>query len=305
VVEIGVIHLVRRKNGIEPFKKFLDSYLEHPAGVPHDLVLIFKGFRGDRDIREYDELLKEIPHKRLFTGDYGFDVAPYFLAVKLLDYRYFCFLNSFSRILSEGWLARLRHWVGMDGVGLVGATGSYLSFATSNLERNHSLSSLGTLARLRWRIRHVFSEANLRLITLRASAWLLGTVGLWAPGRHFPTFPNYHIRTNAFMASRATLSLIRVWPMIFKLSAFLFESGHDSLTNQVIRLGLRPLVVTRDGNAYEKEQWHLSNTFRQAMQQDLLVADNQTHAYEKANGEGRIAMCRQVWGPFARPPLEA
>jgi hypothetical protein len=93
--------------------------------------------------------------------------------------------------------------------------------------------------------------------------------------------------------------------MIFKLSAFLFESGNDSLTNQVIRLGLRPLVVTRDGNAYEKEQWHLSNTFRQAMQQDLLVADNQTHAYEKANGEGRIAMCRQVWGPFARPPLEA
>jgi len=305
VVEIGVIHLVRRKNGIEPFKKFLDSYLAHPAGVPHDLVLIFKGFRDDRDITEYVELSKAIPHKRLFTRDYGFDVAPYFQAVKLLDYRYFCFLNSFSRILGEGWLANLRHWVGADGVGLVGTTGSYQSFATTNFERNQRLSTLGPLARLRWRIRHVFSEVKLRLITLRTSAWILGTVGLWTPARHFPTFPNYHIRTNAFMASRATLRLIRVWPMIFKLSAFLFESGYDSLTNQVIRLGLKPLMVTREGKAHEKEQWHLSNTFRQAMQQDLLVADNQTDAYEKANVEGQIAMSQQAWGPFARPPLEA
>jgi len=34
MTEVGVVHLVRRKNGIAPFARFLASYREHPAGVP-------------------------------------------------------------------------------------------------------------------------------------------------------------------------------------------------------------------------------------------------------------------------------
>ena len=186
-------------------------------------------------------------------------------------------------------------------MGLVGATGSYQSFTTNNLERSRMLSTLGPVARLRKRIKHVLNDVNPRLITLRTAAWVLGGLGLWDPARYFPAFPNYHIRTNAFMASRETLTKIRVWPMAFKLPAFVFESGHESLTNQIIRLGLRPLVVARTGEAFEKEQWHLLNTFRQAMQENLLVADNQTDAYEETDVEGRIDLSRQAWGPFARP----
>ena len=89
--------------------------------------------------------------------------------------------------------------------------------------------------------------------------------------------------------------------MIMKLSAFAFESGHNSLTNQILRLGLRPIVVTRTGEAFEKEEWHLSDTFRQAVQQNLLIADNQTNAYEKSGGGERVDLSRQAWGPFARP----
>ncbi len=301
MVEVGVVHLVRKKNGIAPFEKFLGSYLERPAGLPHDLVLIFKGFRRRRGTEEYDRLLAGIPHKRLFMYDYGFDLTSYFMAVERLGYRYFCFLNSFSRILDVDWLIKLRRWIAAEGVGLVGATGSYESFTATHLERSRMLSTLGPMARLRWRIEHVLNNVNPQLVMLRAAAWALGGLGLWDPARYFPAFPNYHIRTNAFMASRETLSQIRVWLMAFKLSAFVFESGHESLTNQIIRLGLRPLVVARTGEAFEKEQWHLSNTFRQAMQENLLVADNQTDAYEEANAEGRMELSRQAWGPFARP----
>ena len=301
MVEIGVVHLVRKKNGIAPLEKFLASYLKYSAGIDHDLVLIFKGFQPGQITEGYDRLLAGVPHKRLFVHDTGFDLTSYFEAIKCLEYRYFCFLNSFSRILADDWLRKLHRWVTAEGVGLVGATGSYQSFTTNHHERNRRLSALGTATRFRQRIKHVISDVNPRLIALRTASWVLGGLGLWDPARYFPAFPNYHIRTNAFMASRETLTQIRIWPMVFKLSAFIFESGNESLTNQIIRLGLRPLVVARTGEAFEKERWHLSNTFRQAMQENLLVADNQTDAYEESGVDARIDLSRQAWGPFARP----
>ena len=301
MVEVGVVHLVRKKNGIAPFEKFLASYIEHSAGVSHDLVLIFKGFNTARNTDQYDRLLTGVPHQRLYMSDYGLDIAPYFAAVRRLEYRYFCFLNSFSRILAVDWLAKLRNWIAAEGVGLVGATGSYESFATNYLERGRMLSTLEPLARLRWGFKHLLDDGNQQLLALRVAAWALAGLGLFDPSRYFPAFPNYHIRTNAFMASRETLIQIRVWRMVFKLSAFVFESGRNSLTNQIIGLNLRPLVVARTGEAFEKERWHLSNTFRQSAQENLLVADNQTDAYQQADIEGRTALSRLAWGPFARP----
>jgi hypothetical protein len=34
--EVCVVHLVRACNGIEPLKRFLTSYTQHPAGMKHD-----------------------------------------------------------------------------------------------------------------------------------------------------------------------------------------------------------------------------------------------------------------------------
>ena len=93
---------------------------------------------------------------------------------------------------------------------------------------------------------------------------------------------------------------MRLKPVLFKLSAYMFESGRDSLTGQIMRLGLRPLLVGRDGAAYEKEDWHRANIFRQGKQQDLLVADNQTDAYEAAAIRHRAELAHQAWGRFAR-----
>ena len=58
---ISVAHLVRRKNGIEPFRRFLASYLENSAGVDHNLLIIYKGFSRKSDIVPYEELLREVP----------------------------------------------------------------------------------------------------------------------------------------------------------------------------------------------------------------------------------------------------
>jgi hypothetical protein len=74
-----------------------------------------------------------------------------------------------------------------------------------------------------------------------------------------------------------------------KLSAYKFESGKESLTNQVRNLGLRVLVVGRDGQAYDPEHWHRSNTFWQSREENLLVADNQTEFGPPANYFGQQA----------------
>ena len=109
------------------------------------------------------------------------------------------------------------------------------------------------------------------------------------------------VRTNAFMASRETLARVHIGPVFFKLSAFVFESGRDSLTNQLMRLGLRPVLVGRDGTGYEKEQWHVANIFRQGNQENLLIADNQTDLYAAAGAEDRVELSRLAWGAYSRP----
>lgn len=301
VAEVGVVHLVRRKNGPEPFERFLASYRKHPAGMPHDLILIFKGFSNGRGTQVYDRLLADVPHRRMYLADYGFDLRPYFKTVATLEHRYLCFLNSFSRILDDDWLAKLHRWASADGVGVVGATASYQSFSTDSAERRQMLQKMDFAERLNWRVRHVFKDRQLNLVVQRAAAWVLGGLGVWDPARYFPPFPNYHVRTNAFMASRDTLARIRIGPVFFKLSAYMFESGRDSMTGQIMRFGLRPLVVGRDGRAYEKERWPLANTFWQGRQEDLLVADNQTDAYTKADFERKTELSKFAWGSFARP----
>jgi hypothetical protein len=298
--EIGVVHLVRRANGMAPFERFLQSYRAHPAGAEHELLLLFKGF-GAAPPAEYESLLAGLPHRALALPDRGYDLEPYFKAAASYEHRYFCFFNSFSRILAPDWLAKLRAPLAARSVGVVSASGSYQSFATGYAERERELATLSLRARIAWRMRHIAGETTFAGRAQRAAAWALGAVGLWHPGRHFPPFPNYHVRTNAFMASREALAGIRVRPLLFKLNALALESGNHGLTMQLLRAGLQPMVVDRQGAAFEKEKWHLSNTFRQSRQEGLLVADNQTETYERADAATRATLCRQAWGEFARP----
>ena len=102
--DICVVHLVRKKNGMEPFRLFLESYLKYPAGVDHDLLILYKGFYRKADISPFEELLKDVPHSFLMVADFGFDLRPYFVAAEKHDSKYFCFLNSFSVVLDKDWL---------------------------------------------------------------------------------------------------------------------------------------------------------------------------------------------------------
>jgi hypothetical protein len=284
-----VVHLVRFANGVAPLRRFLDSYGRHPAGVSHDLLLLFKGFEPSLP-DEYEELLKGIPHQRRFISDRGFDVDAYFGLARTHEAAAFCFLNSFSVILADGWLAHLHRALVEHDAGMVGATGSWQSLATADADMRMAAFSkqAGYPA---WKRRLLEWLPFLRRLVPAVRRQLLQ--GMFGP------FPNHHLRTNAFMIQRATVLDVRLAPLRLKFDAYRFESGKHGLTAQVLGMGKAVLVVGRDGAAYDRDNWHLSNTFWRRNQENLLVADNQTRSYENSDPDLRAVYSALAWGAWA------
>jgi hypothetical protein len=282
--QICVVHLVRAHNGIEPFRHFIESYRANPGGVEHDLLIVFKGFNQPQDTAEYRELLSPFDYSTLDVSDEGFDVTAYFAAAKRYaeEYRYFCFLNSFSVIQDSGWLNKLYAQISRPGIGLVGATGSWQSHRGR--------------AKL-WQIPlyvliHQYRKYGYKACwKISAASFQFGQL-LWDCN----PFPNYHVRTNAFMISCETVKKIECRKMKSKLDAHRFESGKNGLTSQILKMGKTILVVGKDGIGYEKEKWHDSRTFWNVDQENLLVADNQTRDYQCGEADRRRYLSNIAWG---------
>jgi vancomycin permeability regulator SanA len=54
--------------------------------------------------------------------------------------------------------------------------------------------------------------------------------------------------------------------------------------------------VGRDGRVFEIENWGTSNIFRQGKQENLLVADNQTRQYDRAEDGEKKYLTEVAWG---------
>ncbi|MDX6271363.1 MAG: hypothetical protein QOD28_2586 [Acidobacteriota bacterium] len=266
------------------------SYREHPAGVAHELLLLCKGFgaAAQQLPEDYGALARDVPHRLLFVADEGFDIAPYFVAARELDYRRFCFLNSFSRLLDAGWLAKLSAHAEDEGVGVVSATGSYESHYT-NLARE--LRPAQYLRRAAYGIRHGGRPQE------TVGDYLSRRQELRAARAAFDPFPNQHVRTNAFVIARDVMLGLKVGAIRNKMDAAAFESGRAGLTRQLSAKGFaRALVVGRDGAAYPPERWRESRTFRSGGQINLLVADNRTRQYAEADAPTKVFLEQCAWG---------
>lgn len=274
--DICVVHLVRAKNGLEPFKLFLTSYRLNRGGIEHDLLLIFKGFHKNVSLSNYLKLLEGIPYKSVYMRDFGFDINGYFLAARTFNYKYYCFLNSFSTLLDSEWLLKLYLHIKKPDVGVVGATGSYESYYTNILKGQEN----NEVVRLR--------------LLRRAGRWLARTKHKY----YFEPFPNYHIRTNGFMIAGTVMKRLRHGLILTKMDAHRFESGRNSMTKQIFAMSLNAIVVGKNGKGFGKEDWYKSETFRQGDQNNLLIADNRTNTYLRASPEQKKLMAVITWGPL-------
>jgi hypothetical protein len=123
--QIAVLYLARKAEGLDAFRTFMCSYATHPAGIDHDLVVIFKGYDGGSDLEGARSVFSSFQHISMEVSDEGFDLGSYLEATKRLTHEYICCLNTFSKILSENWLKKLYSHSILPDVGIVGATGSY------------------------------------------------------------------------------------------------------------------------------------------------------------------------------------
>lgn len=272
VSDICVAHLVRKKNGLEPFRHFLTSYLELPAGVDHDLLILYKGFYRKSDIAPYEQLLNNIPHSCLMFADFGFDLRPYFVATEKYRSQYFCYLNSWSVIQDKDWLLKLYRHINQPGVGLVGATG-WPSVPPALLPPNKN--------RPLWR--RLLMPLVWKLIRYRY-------------GMYYDYAPQYYIRTNGFIIARENMMRIHRGLILTKMHTCRLESGKNSITKQVEKMGLKCLVVGKNGVSYDKKEWHISHTFWSGAQDNLLISDNLTRKFDIASVEDRQEYEFFAWG---------
>lgn len=307
-MSLCLVHLVWAPAGAAPLDAFVDTYERHPAGVDHELVLVCNGFDGREDA--HAAVARAAPHAAaIIVLDVPVvDIAAYAAAAQAVGHELLCCVNSYGRILADGWLAKLVGPVRDGDSALAGSSASYASLLSLAAFQAGLPSAYGRILRPLERPAEGLRELELqqaaaspgghrgagmrRLAHVRSLRRLM--VG-------FSRFPAHHIRTNAFAVRRDLFLHAGSGRVRDKVDAWRFESGSRSLTRAATRAGRPPLVVGADGEVYPPEQWPHSATFWQDDQENLLVADNQTRLYDEGDVGRRELLARLAWGPEARP----
>jgi hypothetical protein len=312
---LAVVHLIWGPFGPLPLRRFVQSYRAHPAGTEHELVILLNNVAA----HQRGDLLAElegVPHRVLDLAEPVQDLAAYVQAAHQLEHKRLCFLNSHSEILVPDWLTKLDRALDQPHAGLVGATGSWASTRSWVMHSFFLRTPYRGCIPGRRIAREQFLAIELErdgipvadspeLVrrtlgdSLRTKLRTLPDMPIQIFG--FEGFPAYHLRTNAFMAARATLGKVCTRRIETKMDAYRLENGRHSLTRQVQAIGLRTLVVTSDGTTYDHEQWPLSRTLWQGDQENLMIADNQTRSYSRGGFDRRRLLSGFAWGSQADP----
>jgi hypothetical protein len=304
---VAVVYLAWGPLGDDVVRRFAGSYRAHSAGLDHTLVVVFNGFEpGSLALHAVRMALDGCPHEALVLEEPLLDLAAYRVAARQFATGRCCFLNSYSTILAENWLARMGAALELPDVGLVGASASWASYRSY---ARFALGFGGPYAR-------VFVDRRGTMRALRAIAAREGALGERRSGvaqyldsatavlekfRGFGPFPARHVRTTGFMADADIVVTLLDMPLRTKLDTYRAESGVESLSARVERSGRRLVVVGADGRAFAPHEWPDSSTFWQAGQENLLIADNQTMSYLRSDGEQRAVLSRYAWGRAGLP----
>ncbi len=277
--KIAVVHLVWIPYGITHFKAFVNSLKEHHTGTQYDLIFLFNGVDTDADITEYIEFANK--ENLIFQYDClkeGQDIDAYRYIAAKIQHEFILFFNSYSTLMAGNWLDKYYAASNQSSIGIVASSASLQSYYTSVFQKN----------KWGWEFNQSITY-NYRKYKL-----FLKTFFYWR--FLFKPFPNPHVRTNAFMIRRVLFLEIKNEPLTSKFKAYQFESGRNSITNQILKRGLKTLVIDKNGQTYEPTEWKNSNTFWINDQENLLVSDNQTKIYNEASLDKKKQMTKLAWG---------
>lgn len=277
-MSLALIYLARGVgNGLASAERFFEAYRTFTPGCPHELIVIAKGWTNSNERDVLERMAKDHASRVVDLPDDGYDWGAYMRLAPALSQTWLCFLNTHSRPLAAGWLGVMLKCAQSPKVGAVGATASWGTM----------IPTWPTL-RPRWEWRLL----NYPLRLVRNALIFVKNA------KHFPNFPNPHLRSNAFLVRRELFNKFVDSQGIprNKRDAHILESGRAGFTRFLIGQGLAPMVAGLDGLCYESKQWGSSSTFRVPGQSNLLVADNQTVFYDEANKSLRRRLEFAAWG---------
>jgi hypothetical protein len=84
--------------------------------------------------------------------------------------------------------------------------------------------------------------------------------------------------------------------LIKKIETNYFESGRNSLSNQLIKKGFKLILVNSDNKSFKINEWNKSETFCLGNQEKLIFTDNRTDEYFKASYNIKKKMNKSHWG---------
>ena len=282
---LALVYLARGiDGGLRSAKEFFEAYRAFPAGCPHELIVIAKGWAGIDGQAELLQLIHSHSARLVDLPDDGFDWGGYMRLAPQLSHDWLCFLNTHSRPRVTGWLNLLKAAADAPSmnIGAVSASASWQSLDIPILPPPSLRKGYNTILIYPLRL---FRNMLRLAINIRQ-------IGDFAP------FPNPHLRSNAFIIRRELFVDFAATQRIprCKRDAALLESGRLGFSVYLANRGLKALVTGADGKVYGPEQWINSGTFRAPGQPNLLVADNQTTAYDMADQHLKRVLERLAWG---------
>lgn len=268
---IAVVYLLVRELGPDSFKKFITSYRDIDPGLDHKLIIAVKQFsKSDDELNKILKVAADINYELIFVPDGGYDIGSYQKIVSMTKFEKYCFINSNTELKSEKWLNYLIKALDLNKKSVVGFSGSMQSLASDALVLE-------------------IEKYPSMLITFRR---YFGYIWL---RRHFPKFPNPHIRSNLFAIRRQDF-LDLTFPIITrKYDTWKFESGRMGLSAQIKKNGGRLIVVDNKGNFFGPSSWSRSQTFWQFDQENLLASDKQTRMYDNAQDNQKMKLFSYAW----------
>jgi hypothetical protein len=124
---IALFYLARGADAdhLASIRRFVKAYRSLPAGVAHELVVIFKGFASKGALDWARAAMSGVAFQEVHTGDETFDLGAYAEAILRVSCARAAFLNTGSEPVSSSWLGKLNAALDLPGMGLVGASGSF------------------------------------------------------------------------------------------------------------------------------------------------------------------------------------
>ena len=309
---IAIIYLLHKNDEITRLQSFIKQIKELEVPSSWNIKLLLKGFSSTSIERIRKEIagientleIQKVPN-------FGYDLESYRWYVKRFPYDNYLFLSSSSEFSGQKSIEIIENIPKQSRKALYFSLGSNISLL-SNLQIGLKLKHRYLQGRLSIQFLEDFSDMFvgrkiklLSRITLNKRHPMLARIAQVITGsyykvaislnqirfRSFPSYPNHHIRTTGLFTDRETFLLLRYGFLYSKFKALELESGHHSMTKQLLKMGIEIYYLNIDGPPVQIKQL---NEFEQINLLSPVIKDHRYHQIRVDSNVERFILAGMV-----------